>query len=224
MLISNRRFNLGMIALLPLIVLFCTAFSYAQVSQPGSDALKGKLLYEDNFSTSKGGIWGGVSDANFSRYYQNGSYEMAVNQINSWRSVSAGNNYGDIILEVEATQKAGQNDNVYGVIVRRVDWNNYYNFLISGDGYYEVARLQNNSWSTPSWNKSSAIKTGQATNLIRVVCDGDKFSFYVNDVLLQNYTDSSFSSGSIGLTAGTNYALGSVTIDFDNLKIWEIKK
>ena len=223
-MISNRRFNLGTVTLLTLIMLSCTASSFAQVSQPGNDTLKGKLLYEDNFSTSKGGLWSASIDANFSRYYQNGSYEMVVNPLNSWRSVAVGKNYGDIILEVEATQKTGQNDNVYGVIVRRVDWNNYYNFLISGDGYYKVAKLQNNSWSTAGWNKSSAIKTGKATNLIRVVCNGDKFSFYVNDVLLQNYTDSSFSSGQIGLTAGTNYALGSVTIDFDDLKIWEIKK
>lgn len=223
-MISNRRFKLGMIALLPLIMLSCTASSFAQVSQPVNDTSKGKLLYEDNFSTSKGGLWAAAIDANFSRYYQNGSYEMVVNPINSWRSVSVGKDYRDIILEVEATQKAGQNDNVYGVIVRRVDWNNYYNFLISGDGYYKVAKLQNNNWSTAAWNKSSAIKTGKATNLIRVECNGDKFSFYVNDVLLQSYTDSSFSSGQIGLTAGTNYALGSVTIDFDDLKIWEIKK
>lgn len=223
-MISNRRFNLGTIALLTLIMLSCAVSSFAQVSQPGIDTLKGKLLYEDNFSTSKGGLWAASIDANFSRYYQNGSYEMVVNPINSWRSVSVGKDYGDIILEVEATQKTGQNDNVYGVIVRRVDWNNYYNFLISGDGYYKVAKLQNNSWSVAGWNKSSAIKTGKATNVIRVVCNGDEFSFYVNDVLLQNYTDSSFSSGQIGLTAGTNYAPGSVTIDFDDLRIWEIKK
>lgn len=210
--------------MLTLIMLSCTASSFAQVSQPGNDTLKGKLLYEDNFSTSKGGLWGASIDANFSRYYQNGSYEMVVNPINSWRSVSVGKDYRDIILEVEATEKAGQTDNVYGVIVRRVDWNNYYNFLISGDGYYKVAKLQNNSWSAAGWNKSSAIKTGKATNMIRVVCNGDTFSFYVNDMLLQNYTDSSFSSGQIGLTAGTNYALGSVTIDFDDIKIWEIKK
>jgi hypothetical protein len=222
-LMSNRRFNLGMITLLAVVVLSCTAVSFAQDSQLGNVS-KGKLLYEENFSTSKGGSWSGSVNANFSRGYQNGSYEMIVVPMNSWRSVSTGNDYGDIILEVEATQVAGPNDNAYGVLVRKVDWNNYYNFLISGDGYYEIARLQNNSWSSARWNKSSAIKTGLVTNLISVVCQGDKFAFYVNGELLQEYTDSAFASGQIGLTAGTNYALGPVTIDFDNIKIWEIKK
>ena len=222
-MMSNRRFNLRMITLLAVVMLSCTAVSFAQSSLMGNTS-KGELLYEESFSTSKGGSWSGSVDANYSRYYQNGSYEMVVVPMNSWRSVSVGNEYNDTILEVEATQKAGPNDNVYGVLVRRVDWNNYYNFLISGDGYYEIAKLMNNSWTTTGWNKSTAIKTGKATNLIKVVCQGDKFAFYANDVLLQEYTDSSFASGRIGLTAGTNYAIGAVTIDFDNLKIWEIKK
>jgi hypothetical protein len=220
---SNRRFSPGTIALLAAVILSCAAVSFAEDSQLGNIS-KGKLLYEDNFSTSKGGVWGGAVDANLSRYYKNGSYEMVVTPMNSWRRVQAGKEYGDIVLEIEATPKAGPNDNVYGVMVRWVNWSNYYNFLISGDGYYEMAKLKNNSWSTAGWNKSSAIKTGKATNLIRVVCNGDRFSFYVNDVLLQEYTDSSFPSGNIGLTAGTNYALGAVTVDFDNLKIWEVQK
>lgn len=220
---SNRRIGSRTEALLAVIILVFTAVSLAEDSQM-TNVSKGKLLYEDDFSTSKVGIWPGAIEANISYYYQNGSYEMVVNPMNYWSPLAAGNEYGDIILEVEATQKAGPNDNVYGVIVRKVDWSNYYNFLISGDGYYEIAKYENDTWSPSSWNKTSAIKIGKATNLIRVVCNGDKFSFYVNDVLLQEYTDSSFPSGDIGLEAGTNYAPGAVTVDFDNLKIWEIKR
>jgi hypothetical protein len=70
-----------------------------------------------------------------------------------------------------------------------------------------------------NWVKSSAIHTGNATNPIRIVCDGSNFSLYVNDIKLEDYTDSSFSSGMIGVTGETNLSKGAVTIGFDNLKI-----
>jgi hypothetical protein len=209
-----------------MVALSSIVIPVALADQNGNNATKGKLLYEENFSSSKGSVWGGGLSANFSYYFENGKYHLNVNQYNSYRAVSFGQNYNNSILEVEATQEAGQNDNYYGVIVRKVDWNNYYFFAISGDGYYCMAKLQNNTWSPASWNwkKSSAIHTGNATNLIRVVSDGDKFSFYVNNIGLDNYTDGSFPSGMIGLSAGTLYTPGAVTIGFDNLRIWDIKR
>ena len=185
---------------------------------------KSKLLYEENFSTSKGSLWGGDLGNNFSYYFDDGKYILNVNQLNTWRTVSLGQNYDNFVLEVEATQQSGPNDNVYGVAVRKVDWNNYYLFLISGDGYYEFAKYQNGTWSPSDWRKSSAIHTGNATNLIRVECNGTNLSFYANDVKLNDYTDTSFPSGTIGLTCGTNNAKGDVTVAFDNLRIWEIER
>jgi len=219
-------FGLGLVSLLVMIALSSMVIPVALADQTGNNATKGKLLYEENFSSSKGSIWGGDLSANFSYYFDNGKYHLNVNKMNLLKEVSFGQNYNNSILEVEATQESSPNDNIYGVMVRKVDWNNYYLFVISGDGYYSMAKLQNNSWTPESWNwkKSSAIHTGNATNLIRVESDGDKFSFYVNNIEVDNYTDSSFSSGMIGLTTGTLYSPGAVTIGFDNLRIWEIKR
>jgi hypothetical protein len=214
-------------ALLAVIIIFCTAVSFAEDSPLGTIS-KGKLLYEEDFSTSKTSSLGCYADANWSRCYQNGSYWITINRTDYWKTIQWGEEYGDVVLEVEATPRAGPDDNIFGVLVRRVDWKNYYELLISGDGYYRTAKLKNNTWVTPEeqaeWKKSSAIKTGKATNLITVVCDGDKFSFYVNDVLLEEFTDSDLPSGTFGLMVGTMYTPGAVTVDFDNFKIWEIQK
>jgi hypothetical protein len=224
---SKRQIGCRPEALLAVIIIFCTAVSFAEDSPLGNIS-KGKLLYEEDFSTSKISSLECYADANFSRCYQNGSYEMIVNNTNSWRPVTLGKENGDIILEVEATPKAGPDDNLYGVLVRRIDWDNYYEFFVSGDGYYRIAKLKNDSWVTPQelkdWKESSAIKKGKATNLITVVSNGDKFSFYVNDVLLTEFTDSDFPSGTFGIVVGTMFTPGAVTVDFDNFKIWEIEK
>ncbi|MFA6372929.1 MAG: hypothetical protein WCW68_09915 [Methanothrix sp.] len=216
---SRKLIMAGLIA----AVLVCNlSVSLAQNARPGDD-LKGQLLYEENFSTSKGSLWAGSSDDNWTYYFDNGRYKMVVYRMNSWKSYATRNNYSNFIMDVQARQEGGTNDNVYGAIIRKVDWNNYYNFLISGDGYYQIAIRENGKWSPASWKRSDAINMGNATNLIRVICNDDAFSFYVNDVLLEEYKDSSFSSGNIGLTAGTNYAIGSAKVSFDNLTIWQIK-
>lgn len=204
-------------------VLVCNlSVSLAQNARPG-DELKGELLYKENFSTSKGSLWSGSSDDNWTCYFDNGKYNMVVYRMNSWKSNAIGNNYSNFILDVQARQEGGTSDNVCGVIIRKVDWKNYYNFLISGDGYYEIAKRENGKWSPVNWKRSDAINLGNASNLIRVICNEDAFSFYVNDILLEEYTDSSFSSGNIGLTAGTNYAIGPARVSFDDMSIWQIK-
>ena len=46
--------------------------------QTGNNATKGKLLYEENFSSSKDSVWGGGLSANFSYYFENGKYHLYV--------------------------------------------------------------------------------------------------------------------------------------------------
>jgi hypothetical protein len=220
------KHGFGLVSMLVIVALSIMVIPVVMADQTGNIATKGKLLYEENFSSSKGSIWAGDLGANFSYYFEDGRYHLNVNKMNLLKEVSFGQNYNNSILEVEATEEAGPNDNIYGVMVRKVDWNNYYLFVISGDGYYCMAKLQNNTWTPTSWiwKKSSAIRTGNATNLISVVSDVNSFSFYVNNIGVGNYTDGSFSSGMIGLVVGTLYTPGAATIGFDNLRIWEIKR
>ena len=219
-------------------ILLLALMTLAQCQQTASDAanmllqsnqtleepLAGDLLYSDDFSSSKSG-WYTSSSGDFMALYKNGKYHLTQVSPNVWgRAFSPDRlNFSDFILEIEATKEAGPDDNVFGVIVREINSSNYYAYLLSSDGYYQVAKLQNNSWPYASaWEKSSAIKTGNATNLVKVVCNGDKQSFYANGIKLTDYSDSSFAYGHIGLYAGTQ-SEGNVTIGFDNLTVWGIK-
>lgn len=207
------------------VLLFVGAISSASGAPTSEDVAKGKLLYEENFSSSKTSLFTGALGENFSCYFGDGRYHLELVPMNYLKEIAYGPEYNNSIIEVEATQESGPDDNNYGVMFRKVDWNNFYIFVISGDGYYQIAKLRSNKWEfvTP-WRRSSAIHTGDATNLIRVVCNGDKFSFYVNDIKVDDYADGSFGSGMVGFVAGTMYCKDPVKIGFDNLKIWEIAK
>jgi hypothetical protein len=160
------RFGLLLISL-TLVMLSYVTISLAQVSQPN-------LLYEDNFSSSKNSLFSSYFDTNSSAYFENGKYRMTATPPNGWGDYYTGNNSSDIVMEVEATQVSGPNDNAYGVMFRD-DSINYYVFLISGDGYYHYDKLMNDiwlpiryqKWKPIIWKKSNAIHTGNATNLIK---------------------------------------------------------
>lgn len=131
-------------------------------------------------------------------------------------------NLTDFAVEVGATKKSGSNDNVLGPAVRRAGDGEYYAFLISSDGYYDIRELNNSTWVTSqNWTKSEAIRTGSQTNLIKVVAQGDQFSFYANGEKLGDFVDITLTSGNIGLYAGSQ-SEGNVTIAFDNFKVWSL--
>jgi hypothetical protein len=201
-----------------------TANKQLQPTQNLVEPVAGNLLYSDDFSSSKSG-WTTSSTGDFIAAYKNGKYHLTEVPPNIWgRAFSPDRlNFSSFILEIEATKEVGPDDNIFGVMVREINSSNYYAFLLSSDGYYQVDKLQNDSWAYVSdWAKSSAIKTGNAMNLIKVVCNGDKLSFYANGVKLTDYSDSSFAYGHLGLYTGTQ-SEGNVTIGFDNLKVWAIK-
>lgn len=182
---------------------------------------KGELLYSDDFSDPSSG-WDIRQADDASTVYQNGAYHITVNNID-W--VAWGNPYDeftDFIVEVDATQVAGTDDNDFGVLVRYVDVDNFYRFEISSDGYYSFDMMQDNEWITLiEWTPSDAIRLGKRTNTITVRCEGDLFTFYVNGQYLDEYRDSTFASGDIGLLAGTIQE-APVHIAFDNVKVWAL--
>lgn len=184
----------------------------------------GKLLFSDDFSTSKSG-WGAYSEGDFLAAYKNGSYILTAVPANYWSYNSNPRlNLTDFIVEVESTKMSGPDDNVLGLAVRKMGSGDYYAFLISSDGYYDVRELYDNTWVTSeNWTESEAIKTGSQTNLIKVVAQGDKFSFYVNGEKLGDFVDNTLTSGSIGLYVGSQ-SEGNVTIAFDNFKVWSLKE
>lgn len=94
-----------------------------------------------------------------------------------------------------------------------------YLFLIQGGGSYGIFRARGRDL-TPlvNWQTSDAINVGPAENRLRAVCVGDYLAFYVNDRLVAEATDPTYTSGQVGLAASAASRLGA-RIEFDNLTV-----
>jgi hypothetical protein len=79
-------------------------------------------------------------------------------------------------------------------------WYTQYAFQYSRDGDYSVWKeIAGSSTALKSWTYSSAINQGTAWNTLRVVTSGTSLYFYINGTLVWSGSDSSLSSGRVGI-------------------------
>lgn len=208
-----------------LIVLFLSSIACADL-RPGrevpseADVPSGGVLFEDDFSDESSG-WDryrgdeGITD------YENGAYRIVVHetQFDIWSNPYL--DLTDTIIEVDATKTTGPDDNDFGVICRYQGLENFYYFIISSDGFYGIFKIKDGLHEVIQMDLmeySSVINQGNNTNHIRADCIGDHLSLYVNGQLLTQSRDSDFSSGDVGLIAGTFDTPGT-DILFDNFVV-----
>jgi hypothetical protein len=178
------------------------------------------VLFEDSEFTNSCNL---DSTADVKRFVENGQFVMNVVTplFVAWTRCTQ-LEFANFILEVDATQIGGPDNNSYGVIFRYgLDAKEFYAFLISGDGFY-VFTVDGPDRQEPellvNWTESPAINKGAQTNHIKVVGVGESFKYYVNDQLLGEVQDARLGTGSVGFFAGTLKESG-VQVSFDNLKI-----
>jgi hypothetical protein len=125
----------------------------------------------------------------------------------------------DFIITVDATHVSGAENASYGIIFRVVDAENLYYFCISDVGYYYAGLLENGVWTTLiDWTETTTINV-KSSNTLKVVANGDQFSFYVNGNEVDTLRDGTHPSGTAGLAIELYDAGDQSTFEFDNFTI-----
>jgi len=183
----------------------------------------GVLLYSDDFSNMNSGWPTRSADPQIGYCgYKDGRFQIAISEKGKTIQVNPTNIFTNFALESEASLEEGPDESCYGVILRLTEKGNGYYFFITSLGDYSFVKLQNDKWvDIIPWTKSNAIHAGKATNMIKVECNGNKFTFYTNGVKLRECNDNSILSGNIGLFAGA-FNEGGVHVSFDNIKVWSV--
>ena len=107
-------------------------------------------------------------------------------------------------ISVKAQQVSGPTTQGYGLFFRLQDKDNFYAFMIVGNGEWVVLRCLNADCTTPVYfTANDAIKGGLNTiNTIEVLATGSHFVFFVNGVTVGDLVDTTFSFGKVGFIAG----------------------
>jgi hypothetical protein len=183
-------------------------------------AQSGEVLFFDDFTDPESG-WNSVTTETGESDYADGMYRILVSDTNTdiWSKPNL--NYADSIIEVDAYKVGGSRDNRFGVLCRINGPDNFYSFIASSDGYYGIGKVKDSAYEllgTDALQPSEAIQVGSALNKIRVECVGDRLSLFVNGQLLTEVIDPEYTSGDVGLVAGT-YQEPGTDIRFDNFAV-----
>ncbi|MEP6985766.1 MAG: family 16 glycoside hydrolase [Chloroflexota bacterium] len=187
------------------------------LSDGNTEVTVDKLIKEVTFDDAED--WQTYNDTTSKASIKNGVYQMSVSD----NSIIWGTSYdsqADTVIQVKTKQNSEDTNNAYGIMCRGDASNNgdgYY-FQISGDGYYTISMMRGDTTTLVDWAESKAINPGKDENEITAVCAGDYLAMYVNDVLVAETNDKSFSEGYSGLSVAS-YGK-EVNVEFDDVRIW----
>jgi hypothetical protein len=190
--------------------------------EASGNILKGAKLYSETFADPSTG-WDTWSTSNSVIGYENGKYAIEVLNTDQLSWGNAFQSFDDFVIEVDTSKVAGPDDGGFGIVLRYVDMDNFYYFVVTADGQYRFSYYLNNSRTDIiDWTASDAINKGNALNKLGVACKGNHFILSINGTVVEDFTDDTFTSGDIGLLATSNTAAG-VKVTFDNLNVWAVK-
>jgi hypothetical protein len=128
---------------------------------------------------------------------------------------------------LEATFKTGDcaGSDLYGMVFRASKDNTGYYFGVTCDGQYNLhGRDFNNNEDAEiiPFKQAGAIHSGaNQTNRLGILAQGDKIRLYANGTLLEEVTDSAYSSGYFGPFIAA-YHTANFTVNMDEIDLWKL--
>jgi Zn-dependent metalloprotease len=151
-------------------------------SAPGWQVHTGSWLFDKDGWTTRG-IAGTGSSVSYLSDFANFDYQAML-----WRE---GSPYSSNRLWIRGRPNP---------LVGTNQWNNGYMFQYTRDGSFSIFKnVSGTSYVVQSWVSSSAINQDGAWNLLRVVANSGYLYFFINNQLVWSGSDSSFTSGRVGI-------------------------
>lgn len=206
------------------IVIICTAVLPAACGGGGAAEIdESNLLFAETFAPGEMGAWQIEGDALGLTAVIDEQLVIELNEPNVLQfSTLTAPTFSDFVLEVDARLLAGDVQSSFGVLFRMQGPDQFYRFEITGNGQYMLERRNaDGTWTrfVEDWTDTPAINPGlNALNRLKVSAVGRNLSVYANDILLHQVSDNAYSSGTIGLDAGT-FTQPGTRVAFDNVQV-----
>jgi hypothetical protein len=152
-------------------------------------------------------------------YFEEGEYHLVSDQANRLVWGYYDTSYLDFAFQVDARLVAGD-DAQYGMAFRIKDSGSFYYFVLSSTGRYMLQKSVDGEWtSIKGWTSSPAIRKGKESNTLKVTCQGESITLYVNGQQLTGVTDSAIGFGKVGMIVGAGKD-PPAHVAFDNVLVW----
>ncbi len=188
-----------------------------------------EVLLQDDFSDDN--QWGTITEADHAVEYDGDALRMQVFQQTNWFLWSTPNDesYGNIHIEVTATNNDGESTTAFGIMCRQQEASgSYYYFAITSAGQYVIAIAKEGETdifltNNDQWSDSSLIAQNKKSYRIGADCGNGVLSLYVDGQLINSVKDSTYTSGNIGLFAWSGENVKTADVSFDDFIMTTLK-
>lgn len=163
-----------------------------------------KVILKDDFSNPSSG-WDRKNSGDLIVDYVKGGYRIFIGREGVGELVWVKDGYSNISVEADVKKIAGPDDAWFGVTCRMKDGGGYA-FKVSMDGSYEIdkeifASSGDQTATLTSGTLDSNLLKVADSNHIRATCDHDTLSLFVNEQFISQTSDTSFTTGGVGLVS-----------------------
>jgi hypothetical protein len=189
---------------------------------PSAKVTTGSLLLGDDFADNSHGWWTGSIDQTRLGKVGDGEYTLSLSKSGDyWRTTCLDcAKFSDFYYETTVRFIDGPTDWGYGLVARaNTSMRDFYYFFISGDGSYTIGKAVDGTLTViQSWTRNNAIKV-QAENRIGIAARGSSLEFFVNGTSIRRVTDTSLTSGYVGLSVEHE----NLHVGFSQLRVWQLR-
>lgn len=195
-------------------------------AESGLPPLPADVLVSDNFDAPSQ-QWYAFTDETSASAIEGGVYYVSMNAAGrwTWRLGPVNSAVKDLVIQGEARLANNDPNGVYGFLCRYDSATlSFYNFALTGDGRYRIARVSNGGdWTmlVDFDSPSPFVKAATEWNQVEVGCIGPTLWLRVNNQLLATVQDASFANvGDFGFWAQTRGNAALARAEYNNLTIW----
>lgn len=178
-------------------------------------------VFEERFDDNNRD-WKEFSNNNAQFAVTNNSYVMESRIEGWWFSTKpiTINQDEDFRIECSLKKIAGVDNFGYGLIWGLKDDKNYYHFVITGEGLFGIARVQEGNYTyIIPWATPNSINRYNSTNTLTVEKKGDQLQFLINESIVGKIKFEPFFGNRVGFTVWNKQ-----TINFDDLIVTTYSK
>ena len=181
----------------------------------------GAVLYQDDFSDSSSG-WENFHDPEKGTMdYFDSFYRVQVLGEFQMLTTGPGLDFADVKLASDMLKVVGTSNDIFGLVCRMEDQDNYYYFVISSDGYYGIGKVIDGVQTmlgATGMLPSEIISKGMAKNHLQADCIDENLVLSINGQELVSTEDGEIGTGDVGIIVGTMQDSENVVL-FDNFSV-----
>ena len=216
--------------ILAVVCLISAALACRAVTGGGSDSTPTSstqsIIFSDDFSSSQ---WGTGTDSDSSIEYANNALQMIVYTTNYfvW-STPNDQDYQGAHIEVTVNNNDTDSTTGFGIICNKQATNgDFYYLAMTPAGEFAIAKAvegQSDLFLTNNdqWASSSLIAQNASSYRVGVDCGKGTLTLYVDGQQIASVSDSTYTSGGVGLFTWSGEEASSTNVSFDDFIMTEL--